>query len=344
MLGSSGSGRRLRRAPRQGDQQVCVFGVDWMDALAFEASARKPFAQRRDRIRRAGGAQRVEVFDDDRAAAVLQRARDLAERRCRPLRRREHAIRCDRIEQRSRERQVVHVAALQFAMTEPRSVHVGARQPQSVAGNIDADGAGRVRGEQPEQMSRAGSHVEEHTDRCVGELAEDDRIDRARSRAARCHRQLIGGASCAFANDRFHAFAVTTQQVVVLADEREKLLDRAPLRAGRRRAVVDPVLLAKTIEQSGVAHELEVARDPRLALTHDLADLADRQLRPREQREQPQPRRFSSSAERGDSGQECSRHRCSLCNSGYKDVLIFDRTVSRKAAESSRRIAGVPTL
>src|SRR5678815_2103835 len=50
ILGSSGGNCRLRRPPRQGDQQMCIFGVDWMHALAFQTCAGEPLAQRGDRV------------------------------------------------------------------------------------------------------------------------------------------------------------------------------------------------------------------------------------------------------------------------------------------------------
>ena len=102
-----------------------------MQARAFEPGARKPFAQRRDRIRRARRTERIEVFDDDRAPAILQSACDFAERCSWALRGREDSIDGDRVEQRASEWQVVHVATLQLAMTEPGSVNVGARESQS---------------------------------------------------------------------------------------------------------------------------------------------------------------------------------------------------------------------
>jgi hypothetical protein len=176
-------------------------------------------------------------------------------------------------------------------------VDVGACEPEGVARNIDAYGARRVRGEQPEQVTRAGADVEQHADRLGRQLAQDDRIDGAGRRAAGCRRQLIRGAAGAFANHAFHAFAVTPQQIVVLADQGEQLLDRAPLRTGRRRAVIHPVLFAKAIEQPGIAQELQVTRDARLTLADNLTDLADRQLCTREQRKQSQPRRFGGGAQ-----------------------------------------------
>jgi hypothetical protein len=46
--------------------------------------------------------------------------------------------------------------------------------------------------------------------------------------------------------------------------------------------VIDPVLLAKTLEQSAIAEELEVARHARLTLTEDLRQLGHRELAERQ--------------------------------------------------------------
>jgi hypothetical protein len=58
------------------------------------------------------------------------------------------------------------------------------------------------------------------------------------------------------------------------------------------------MLLADATQQPGVAQKLEMARDPRLALANHFADLTDSELGAGEQREQPQPRRLGSRAER----------------------------------------------
>ena len=197
--------------PCERDQQVSVFGIHRTQTRAFEPGAREPFAQRRNRIRRARGAERIEIFDDDRAPAVLQRACDLAERRSGTLRSREDAIDGHRVEQRARERQVVHVATLQLAVTEPGAVNVGTRQPQRIARNVDADRSRRMRTEQLEQMARAGADIEQHADRLVRQLAQDDRIDGARRSDARLRGQLIRRATRALANHLLHALAVPSQ-------------------------------------------------------------------------------------------------------------------------------------
>ena len=147
-------------------------------------------------------------------------------------------------------------------------------------------------------MARAGTDVEQLADRLIGKLAQDDRIDRTGRRSARFGWQLIRRAPRSLANHLLHALAITPQQIVVVPDHGEQLLDGGALFTRRGRAVIDPVLFAQAIQQPDVAQELEMTRDPRLALPDDLADLAHRQLGPGEEREQAQPRRLGGRTER----------------------------------------------
>jgi hypothetical protein len=59
------------------------------------------------------------------------------------------------------------------------------------------------------------------------------------------------------------------------------------------------MLLAKPLQQPRVGQHLQMPRDARLALADDFADLADRQLTPGEQSQQPQSRGLSNGAEGG---------------------------------------------
>ena len=60
---------------------------------------------------------------------------------------------------------------------------------------------------------------------------------------------------------------------------------------GVRQRQEDPAALLAPLEDAGVGKDLEVARDPRLALAEDLGKLADRQLHDPQQRHDAQPRR-----------------------------------------------------
>ena len=61
--------------------------------------------------------------------------------------------------------------------------------------------------------------------------------------------------------------------------------------AGRRRAVVDALLLAETLQETGLAQHAQVAGDTRLAVPQHPADLPDSELSVAEEREQAQARR-----------------------------------------------------
>jgi hypothetical protein len=69
--------------------------------------------------------------------------------------------------------------------------------------------ARRVGAGQLGKVARTGADVEQQADRLVGELAQDDRIDRGRRRDARSGRQLIRRAASPLVNHLLHAFAIT---------------------------------------------------------------------------------------------------------------------------------------
>ena len=64
-------------------------------------------------------------------------------------------------------------------------------------------------------------------------------------------------------------------------------------------AIEYPAPLAETVDKSRLAEEFEMSRHARLALPEDLRELADGQLAPRAQHQQPQPRRLRDGAQGG---------------------------------------------
>src|SRR4029453_19373854 len=70
--------------------------------------------------------------------------------------------------------------------------------------------------------------------------------------------------------------------------------------AERRHAVVDPVLLPKALQESGVAKKLEVSRDSRLTLPEHASDLTDRELASSADAEDPEARRLGGFAQTTD--------------------------------------------
>ena len=66
----------------------------------------------------------------------------------------------------------------------------------------------------------------------------------------------------------------------------------------RAEPVEHPTPLARAVEQPGIAEELQMARDARLALTEDLRQFGDGQLPAGAQHEKAQPRRLRRRAQR----------------------------------------------
>src|SRR5262245_17471376 len=103
-------------AARERDEQVALLRVHGTPPQALESCPVEPGAQGHDRVAVDRLGEAVEVFDDEQASAVLQRAYDLRERGHRSLRVGEQSIRGRSIEERRGERQRMHVAPLQLAM------------------------------------------------------------------------------------------------------------------------------------------------------------------------------------------------------------------------------------
>src|SRR5690606_18885233 len=141
----SGCSNRARHALADCDYQVRSLGVDRVDASTREAAANEPLAQHVDGIRMNRLMKCIEVFDEDEPSFGFQRTRDFRERHERSVRGREQPIQRHGVKRRLRERQVVHVALLELAMTEPGAVNVRARKPQRIGRDVDADRARRTR-------------------------------------------------------------------------------------------------------------------------------------------------------------------------------------------------------
>ena len=97
-----------------------------------------------------------------------------------------------------------------------------------------------------------------------------------------------------------------------------------------RDAVVDPVLLAKLFEQAGIAEQLQVPRDPRLALAEHLASVRSPRTRPaRSDREHRS--REGSAAARSSANSIESRHYMNI-----RISLFFDQSGARWQLNSER--------
>jgi hypothetical protein len=106
--------------------------------------------------------------------------------------------------------------------------------------------------------------------------------------------------------DRGQSLQIEADRPVSLAARHDQVPHQGACRAAGAQAIEHPTALAKAVEQSGIAQQLQMPRHARLALPEDLRQFADRQLAARAQNQEPQPGRF-----RG--GAQCEQqfvHRC----------------------------------
>ena len=117
-----------------------------------------------------------------------------------------------------------------------------------------------------------------------------------RHEVVRFGRTSVGSARHAAAGPDFehapHALEIAGERRVAGVELLEQQPDQPASLRLTRDAVVHPVLLAEPLEQAAVVEQLEVARDPRLALAEDLRQLRDRELAAGQHGQQPQPRRL----------------------------------------------------
>ena len=88
---------------------------------------------------------------------------------------------------------------------------------------------------------------------------------------------------------------VPTQDCITARKNFAQLLREFPPRPTLCEAIEDPSPLLRALDQAGVAKQLEVAADPRLALPHDLRDFGNRKFGFGKKRQQPQPGNLGSS-------------------------------------------------
>ena len=110
--------------------------------------------------------------------------------------------------------------------------------------------------------------------------------------------EVAGGRFGAVGADRLGPRGVGREQraggcVGPLVDQREQWLEL--IAVGKRQE--HPAAFLAALEHAGVGKDLQVARDPRLALAENVRQLADRKLHDPQQREHPQPRRVGKRLE-----------------------------------------------
>ncbi len=251
-----------------GEQQVPAVGIERTQAQAGEPVRSEPGAHCDQRVRRAGASgEPLVVVDQQQAAASAQRACAFSKQGFELGRGQMHAVDDDRIGRALRGRDALLGAGLERDVTDRARLQRSARgtglrrpgqacrQPTSDARQLGQHG-GATRAEVQQHLAAGTLEFARQHGRQVG-----SRRVRTRCRAARCTAQL---------DQRLGPGAVAQQVRIVRVEQREQA---AQCRGGRtllRGAVVDPVLVAVAFEEPGLAEQLEVPGQARLALAENL--------------------------------------------------------------------------
>ena len=162
---------------------------------------------------------------------------------------------------------------------------------------IDAQRVGDPRPEQLEHASGAGADVEQVTRRERADDIGEHRLDfglidveRADAMPVRgIVAEIRGGQFGALAFDRREALQIERDRLVLLAACVHQIAAQQADGPARAQPVKDPAPLAGTVEKPGVAEELQMARNARLALSKNLRQFGNGQLAAGAQHEKAQP-------------------------------------------------------
>ena len=139
------------------------------------------------------------------------------------------------------------------------------------------------------------------------ELGRDQRQQLVRRRRPR--RGIAPGATAGtLVEHALQALLVTREHRIVRVEQGEQLAGELAAVRVAGHPVVDPVLLAETLEQAAIVEQLEVAGDARLALAEDRRQLGHRELSPRKDGEQSQARGLRDRAQTRQQGVEGDGH------------------------------------
>ena len=217
----------------------------------------------------------------------------------------EHLVNDDRVGALVGERKRIHVA-LPKARRNPRRLELHACEPKHVRRAVDPDRLARARPEQLDHPAGAGADIDQAAERPVAERVVDRPLDLAFGDVERADlvpdfgmagEIAIGGLG-ALGADGLGARGVGSEQrlgcrVGPGVDEREHRLD--PFGVGKRQE--NPAAFLAPLEHARVGEDLQMARDPRLALAEHLRELADGKLHQPQKHQDAQPRRIGERLE-----------------------------------------------
>ena len=183
----------------------------------------------------------------------------------------------------------------------PAASQLDPREAQHFRRAVDADRLRRARAEQFDHPPGAGADIDQPAERPLAKRAVDRALDLALGDVERADRVPHLGVGGEIARRRPRRGRRGPRR----AGRRRRRTGRASSGSAQRRCSANSGSVRVRVGQlrntqlpslrrsseAGVDQDLDVARDPRLALPEHLRELADRQLHRPEQREDAQPRR-----------------------------------------------------
>ena len=191
-------------------------------------------------------------------------------------------------------------------LEHPRLLELDAGEAEHLGRLVDADRIGRAGREQFDHPAGAGADVDQAPKRPLAKRPVDRLLDIAFGDMERANlvpdagmdAEIAGGGLGAVGAHGLEPGRVGAEQVVgaligPLVDQREHRRDLVLVTERQK----NPASFLAPLEDAGVGEDLEVARDPRLALAEDLRQFAHRQFHQPQKRDDPQPGRIGECLE-----------------------------------------------
>ena len=181
----------------------------------------------------------------------------------------------------------------------------GAGEAEHFAALVDADSLAGERGEQFEHAAGAGAEIEQDVDiggadqagergldLGLGDVQGADLVPMAGNPA-----EIGLGGALPGLDDARQTLAIALQERVIGRQQVDDEAGHGCAGAGLGQTEQHPAPLLVAVDQTGLAHQLEVTADPRLALRQDGGELGDVEFAMRQDEQKPEPGAFGTGAQ-----------------------------------------------
>jgi len=239
--------------------------------------------------------------DDDKATARPQHARSFGDRDLGLVEKMQHLVDRHQIEVLPLERQIEDIGVAYRSRGDAGLVEIGACHTQHVAAGIDANCPAIAAGEKLQHAAGAGAEIEQGIDRIAAEQLDDGGIHLFISRMQAAKLVPFGSVTAeiglrtlgAVAFDGGKTLAVPLYDRIVFGDMLQEVTHQRCGLALMRQPEIGPGALLIAIDELCLAEQLQVPRDAGLGLAQDFSKIGNGEITCRQQRQQPQARRFA---------------------------------------------------